>query len=107
MVAPPCLLTLHCHNGGSRYRREATVSRSRFWEPSASDNALFTEVPRIRILGSSPARSWIKPRNAPALPLLIFFAGEAVQRRQGMFPTDNKGVGCRGVDDLALDALPT
>jgi hypothetical protein len=23
-----------------------------------------------------------------------------------MFPTDNKGVGCRGGDNLALDALP-
>src|SRR5829696_1894304 len=33
--------------------REATVSRSRFWEPSASDNALFTGVRGIRILGSS------------------------------------------------------
>jgi hypothetical protein len=32
------------------------VSRSRFWEPSASDNALFTGVRGIEILGSSP---WI------------------------------------------------
>ena len=31
---------------------------------------LFTEVRGIGILRSSSARSWIKPRNTPALPLL-------------------------------------
>jgi hypothetical protein len=30
------------------------VSRSRFWEPSASDNALFTGVRGIGILRTSP-----------------------------------------------------
>jgi hypothetical protein len=51
--------------------------------------ALFTEVRGIGILRTSPfgvSRQFTckileKPRNAPALPLLIFFAGEAVQRR--------------------------
>jgi hypothetical protein len=43
--------------------REATVSRSRFWEPSASDNALFTGVRGIGILGSWPRihREFIAP----------------------------------------------
>src|ERR671912_222765 len=71
MVAPPCLLTLPVTMEAQDTGREATVSRSRFWESGASDNALFTGVRGIVILGSSHTRSSEKFINFNACNYLI------------------------------------
>jgi hypothetical protein len=46
-------------------------------------------------------------RGVPALPLLTFLAGEAVQRRQGMFPTIRESTAVVAIILLLMLFLPS